>query len=224
MPDGAGAEVLQAGLAALGIRPEARQIERWLAHLALVARWNRIDNLTAIRDPRAMLAQHLLDSLSVAPHLRGRRLVDVGSGAGFPGLPLAILHPDWPVVLLDAAAKRVRFLRQAVLELGLDNVTVVQARVADWTPPAPADEVISRAFAPLDRFVAGARHLLAPGGRLLAMKGAVPAAELSALPRGIAYTVTPLTVPGLPARRHLISLIPDHEQDHRRCQPEGGRG
>ncbi len=225
MPDGPCPEAtLRAGLAALGLDATPDQLARWQAHLALVARWNRVYNLTRITTPADMCVRHLLDSLSVAPHLRGGHLVDVGSGAGFPGLPLAVLHPEWHVTLVDAAAKRVRFLRQAVLELGLDNVTVVQGRVVELALARPADEVICRAFADLAAFVADSRHLLRPGGRLLAMKGALPEAELSALPEGIAYTVTPLAVPGLSARRHLISLIPDHDQDHRHRQPEGGSG
>lgn len=206
---------LEQGLAALSLAATPFQRERLLAYLALLSKWNRAYNLTAIRDPQEMVDRHLLDSLSVAPHLErrrkrhgGLRVIDVGTGPGLPGIPLALLHPDSTFFLLDSNGKKTRFLTQVKAELGLGNVTVVHSRVEDYHPEALFDVVIARAFASLADILAGSRHLLAPRGRILAMKGAVHPDELAGLPEGVSTPeVVPLTVPGLEHEaRHLISI------------------
>ncbi len=200
-------DMLEVGLADLGIAAPPDRIDKALAYLELIAKWNRVDNLTAITDIGQMVTHHLLDSLAVHPHLfDADAILDIGAGAGLPGIPLAIFNSDRRFVLLDAAAKRVRFMRHAVATLGLDNVEVMQARAECWTPPRLYDVVVSRAFASLADFVRVAASALAPGGRILAMKGRLPGDELSDLPENFEYTVTPLNVPGLAAERHLITI------------------
>lgn len=203
------ARSLSAGLCQLGLTASDAQRRQWLDYLELVAKWNRVYNLTAVRDADAMVSMHLLDSLAVAPHLKAQRLLDVGSGAGLPGLPLAILWPDTRVTLLDSNAKKTTFMQQAAIELGLRNVEVVHARVEQWRSPAPFDVVISRAFAELADFVPAARRFCAPGATLAAMKGVCPTAEIARLPPGCTVrAVLPLRVPGLDAERHLVLLDP----------------
>ena len=198
---------LAAGLADLGITAAPDRIDRALAYIELIAKWNRVDNLTAITDPEQMVTHHLLDSLAIHPHLLDAdAILDIGAGAGLPGIPLAIFNGGRRFVLLDAAAKRVRFMRHAVATLGLDNAEVVQARADRWAPPQRYDVVVSRAFASTADFVRMAAPALAPGGRILAMKGRLPRDELSDLPENFEYTVTPLNVPGLAAERHLITI------------------
>jgi len=180
------------------------------AYLAVLAKWNRTYNLTAIREPARMITHHVLDALAVLPHLpqrTGLRVLDVGSGGGVPGIPLAIARPDWQVVMLDSNHKKSAFVQQAVIELALGNAEAVTARVEDYSPAAPFDIVISRAFADLATFAdTSARHL-APGGQLIAMKGVYPDEEIAALPPGIRIVGTrALTVPGLDATRHLIAM------------------
>lgn len=197
-------QALRDGLDRLGT-PEAS--ERLCAYVELLVRWNRAFNLTAVRDPEDMVRRHILDSAVIGPYVRAGSLLDVGSGAGLPGIVLALLRPELSVTLLDSNGKKTRFCRQAATELGLDNVEVVQSRVEDYRPPEGFATVVSRAFAALADFVEGAGHLLAPGGRLLAMKGAYPHDELSALPsHARAVAVHPLVVPGLDAERHLVEL------------------
>jgi len=185
---------------ALALPREAR--ERLLGYVALLAKWNRTYNLTAIRDPLAMVAHHLLDSLSVLPHLplkpEGARLADAGSGAGLPGIPLAIARPRWRVALAESSQKKAAFLRQAAIELALDNVEVHEGRVEAWRPQPLFDLVISRAFAALGEFIAACRHLVAPGGMLAAMKGTAPR-DLRA-----DCSLIRLHVPLLEAQRHLV--------------------
>lgn len=177
-----------------------------------MSRWNRVYNLTAVRDPQAMLAAHLLDSLAAAPWLTGPRLLDIGSGAGLPGIPLAIARPELHFTLLDSSAKRTRFMQQMIAELGLNNVTLAHTRVEDFSVLEPGFAcAVSRAFAALPVLVEPAARLLAPHGRLLAYKGVYPAAELEALPDGDGgglrlVEVVRLTVPGLAAERHLVHL------------------
>jgi 16S rRNA (guanine527-N7)-methyltransferase len=170
----------------------------------LLAKWNSAYNLTAVRDPLEMVTRHLLDSLVVAPHLYGARVLDVGTGPGLPGIPLAVARPELAFTLLDANAKKTRFVVQAVGELVLKNVEVVQSRVENYRPSRIFDTVVSRAFASIADMLAHARHLCAPGGRFLAMKGAYPEEELKALPDGYDYEVVPLAVPGLDAARHVV--------------------
>lgn len=206
MPERAEAERLAAGLAALGIDP-ADRVEPLLAYRDLLARWNRRHNLTAVREPGAMIERHLLDSLSILAHLHGRRVADVGSGAGLPGLPLAICDPARRYTLIEAVGKKARFIEQARIALRLDNVEVVAGRVEEYRPATPFDTVVSRAWTSLAAGLAAGRHLLAAGGRWLVMKGRRPDAELAELPDGVRLcAVTPLAVPFLEAERHLVVL------------------
>jgi len=201
-------ESIVPGLAALGLDMSEAQRARMAAHLELIAKWNRVHNLTAVRETEQMVALHLLDSLSLAPHLgKARTLLDVGSGPGFPGIPLAIARPDLEVTLLDSSNKKCVFLEQAKAELGLKNVKVVCERVEQWRVPAPFDVVVSRAFAELSDFVTQARHLVAPAGRLLAMKGVYPFEGSTRVPASHRVAqVIELAVPSLDAKRHLVAM------------------
>lgn len=199
---------LERALATMGLALPSAACERLLAYAALLGKWNRVYNLTAIRDPREMLTHHLLDSLAVAPHLAGlQRLADVGSGGGLPGIALAIACPEIEVVSIETVNKKASFQQQAKIELGLTNFHIENCRVEDYVADPACDAVISRAFASVADFVALTRHLLQPGGRWLAMKGVVPDDELAALPDDVRMvrSVT-LEVPGLHAERHLIIL------------------
>ena len=184
--------------------------DKLAAYLQLLAKWNRRFNLTAIRDPERMVTHHVLDALAVLPHLPARtalRLLDVGSGAGVPGIPLAIARPEWRVAMLDSNQKKCSFVQQAVIELALGNALVVASRVEDYAPTAPFDVVISRAFADLATFAATSARHLAPEGRLIAMKGVYPEAEIALLPADIRVEAVPaLDVPGLDAARHLVVM------------------
>ena len=202
---------LDAGLVALGVDASAAQRAQLSAIIPLLARWNRAYNLTAVRNPAEMIPRHLLDSLAVLPWVRRGPVLDVGTGAGLPGLPLAILRPELAFTLLDSNGKKVRFVRQAVLELGLSNVTPVQARITAYRGPANFATITARAVATLSELCADCTPLLAPGGVLLALKGRNPAAELgdlaeAALPRvrADAAAVHRLAVPGLDAERSLV--------------------
>lgn len=176
-----------------------------LDYLALIQKWNRVYNLTAVREMQKMASHHLLDCLAVIPHVRVSRLVDIGSGAGLPGIPLALAMPQAQVTLLDSNHKKATFLRQAVIELGLNNVEVVCARAESWQPLRPFEAVISRAFSDLPQFLAAAGHLCAEGGVIAAMKGIYPDEEIAQLPGGFELRgVIPLAVPGLGAERHLV--------------------
>jgi 16S rRNA (guanine527-N7)-methyltransferase len=200
---------LAAGIAALGLNvtPDAQQ--RMLDYLTLVEKWNKAYNLTAVREPAKMLTHHLLDSLSVLPHLRGDRLLDVGSGAGLPGIPLALARPEWQLTLLDSSHKKTTFLRQAVIELGLTNVDVVCDRVETWQSPRLFDTVVSRAFSDLPEFLALAGKLCARTGVVVAMKGVYPHEELAQVPKNFQLcNVVALNVPGLGAERHAAVLQP----------------
>lgn len=198
---------LDHGLDRLGIAIDTRARGRLLALLALLHKWNRAYNLTAVRSAEEMVTRHLLDSASVMPLVRGPRLLDVGSGPGLPGLVLAILDPQLAVTLLDSNGKKVRFQRQAVLELGLDNVTPVQARVEAYRVEAPFEQIISRAFASLSDFVELTEPLLAADGEWLAMKGRAAEQESQALPASIALVERrELHVPGDEASRQLLRL------------------
>lgn len=188
---------------------QADLVERQLAYLDLLQRWNRTFNLTAIRVPADMVVRHLLDSLAVHPYVKGGRLLDVGSGAGLPGIPLALADPTRTVVLIDSNGKKARFLRQVVLELALANVTVVQARAENFRPATPFDAIIARAFADLPALWRIAQPLLAPEGQVLAMKGREPTGELQRLSgEGVSWQCHRLDVPGLAAERRVIILEP----------------
>ena len=201
--------VLEHGLAALGVPADNTARARLLAYLHLLDKWNRVYNLTAVRGVDRMMSQHLLDSLAVVPHLRGGTMVDVGSGAGLPGVPIAIMCPGRRVTLLDSNHKKATFLKQAAIELQLENVSVVCERAQSWRAERPFDVVISRAFAELAQFIAVAGHLCAHDGVMAAMKGVYPDEELGALPPGYrAAAVKRLHVPGLAADRHLVLVQP----------------
>lgn len=206
--DGRLARHLASGLDGLGIALSPRQHEQLLAYLALLQKWNRVYNLTAIDAPERMLTLHLLDSLAILPDLFDGPLLDVGSGAGLPGIALAIARPELAVTLLDSSDKRCGFMRQAVIELGLRQVAVVHARVEDHRPDTGYAQIVARAFSDLAEFVRLTRHLLPGGGRWLALKGQRPDAELAALSGARVLDVRPVHVPGLDARRHIIIMEP----------------
>ena len=197
------------GAAALGCELSAGQAGQLARLLGELERWNRRINLTAVRDPDAMVAAHVLDSLAVRPFLRGPRVLDIGTGAGFPGLPLAVVEPDLQFTLLDSVGKKIRFVEHAIREIGLANAKAVTARAEDYAPGSRFDTVIARALAALPRLVGLAGHLVGEDGQLLALKGKNPAEELEAIQSlpGWGYSVTELRVPGLEAHeRHVVQL------------------
>lgn len=197
---------LESGLLALGL-PAQPLATRLLDYLALLDRWNRTYNLTAVRDPREMLGRHLLDSLSLWPHVRDGRLADLGTGPGLPGIPLAMARPGLQVSLVESNGKKARFLREAVRSLGLDNARVLESRAEAVAEPGAYDQITARAMDTLAGILAVGGHLLAPGGRLLAMKGQRPDAEIAALPPGWRVEcLQPLAVPGLDGDRHLVTV------------------
>lgn len=198
---------LARGVTALGVDLPAEAQGRLLAFAALLAKWNRVYNLTALRDDSQMLTHHLLDSLAVLPHLEATRLADIGSGGGLPGIPLAIARPQCGIALVETSHKKASFLQQARIELGLQNVDVVNDRVEQWHPASPCDAIISRAFSDIADFVRLTDHLLGKGGRWYAMKGVLPHDEIAQLPAEYRVDrVIPLEVPGLGAARHLIVI------------------
>ena len=197
-------EDIQRGCVALGLAPDVAVAERLAALVALLVKWNRVYNLTAVREPHAMVVRHILDSLVVLPFLTSGRLLDAGTGAGLPGLPIAIVRPDLSLTLLDSNAKKLRFVRQAATELGLDNLDVVQQRMEQYRPAQSFDMVISRAVASIGAMYRDTAHLVRPGGRFLCMKGARPDAEIAAFEPPGQLHVEVLKVPGLDAERHLV--------------------
>lgn len=212
-PEAEGA-LLRDGLARLGMTADLRQQRQLLDYLSLLQTWNRRINLTAVRDPRQMVAYHLLDSLAALAAVERRRpeavrrVLDVGSGAGLPGVVWAVMRPDWAVRCVDAVAKKAGFVRQVAAELGLGGLAATHGRI-EALPPMPADLIVSRAFAALADFVTLSRSHLAPGGCWLALKGRLPDEEMAALPATIdVFHVEPLTVPGLDAQRCLVWMRP----------------
>ncbi|MCU7842215.1 MAG: 16S rRNA (guanine(527)-N(7))-methyltransferase RsmG [Candidatus Thiodiazotropha sp. (ex Monitilora ramsayi)] len=195
-----------AGMLDLSLTDE--QSEKLLQFLALLAKWNRAYNLTAVRDPLEMVARHLLDSLAVAPHLEGDRCLDMGTGPGLPGIPLAVIRPQIEFVLLDSNNKKIRFVRQAVLELGLKNVEAVHARVEAYQPETGFDTLISRAFTSLPNMFDLTAGLRRSDTVLLAMKGNVPQAELESFDSKLGCRVIPLQVPYTEGQRCLIRFSP----------------
>ena len=196
---------LAAGLAELQIDLSAATQDKLLAFRDLLLKWNRTYNLTALRDPAQAVSHHLLDSLAILPHIGAGPLLDVGSGGGLPGIPLAIARPELSVSMVDTVQKKATFLQQAGIELGLKNVAAYHARVEEMS--GQYAQISSRAFSELALFVSLTRHLLAPGGRWLAMKGVRPDDEIAALPADVSVeAIIPLAVPGLDAERHLIIL------------------
>jgi 16S rRNA (guanine527-N7)-methyltransferase len=213
------ATLLAEGVDELGLDLTGVQRDKLLDYVALLGKWNAVYNLTAIRDPRQMLIQHILDSLSIVPHLAGRApssVLDVGSGGGLPGIVLAIVLPEWTVTLNDIVHKKTAFQSQAKAELGLGNLSVVTGRVETLKPgvevPAKFAVIVSRAFAELADFVTLARHLVADQGAIWAMKGVRPDGEIERLPAGAqARQIIRLKVPSLDAERHLVEVVLDAE-------------
>ncbi len=207
---------LRQGLRELGICNDQGQadealVEACAAFIRLLAKWNQAWNLTSIRDPLDMVPLHILDSLTARPFLSGPRILDVGCGAGLPGIPLALAEPaEVPgrhFTLVDATLKKITFVRQAIAELKLRNSQAEHTRIEDYHPVAPFDTVICRAFASLPDFIRGAERLVAPGGQFLAMKGRLPADEIAELPAGwVASEVTPARIPGLVVERHIVRI------------------
>ena len=207
---------LQQGLSTLHIALAPTVRARLLQFLELLARWNRAYNLTAVREIEQMLPRHLLDSLSVLPYLRAPRVLDIGTGAGLPGIPLALARPDLDFVLIDGNAKKIRFVTQAIHELGLKNVAAVHGAVEHYQPDAPFDTLLARAVAAIPDMLRSCRHLCAPEGAILAMKGVFPREELAGVDAAFRVRdVVRLTVPGLDAARHLVILEPAGADERR---------
>lgn len=206
---------ISAGIEALGLNPDQFPIAGYAAYLCLLKQWNRAYNLTSIRTPAEMVTHHIQDSLSVLPYLHGDRALDVGTGAGLPGLILAMARPDMRWVLLDSRQKKIRFLNQAILDLRLTNVETVCKRVEEYRPAALFSRVITRAFGSLSKFYVGTRHLIAPDGSLLAMKSGVVSGELEKL-QGLknapaCIKIYSLSHPGLRKTRCLVEIRPSAE-------------
>lgn len=198
---------LQRGCNALGLGLGSAQYEQLADYLDLLVKWNRTYNLSSVRDPQQMITRHVLDSLAIASFLTGQKVIDVGTGAGLPGVPLAIALPGREFHLLDSNGKKTRFLFQVKTGLGLDNMTVHHARVESHRPEQLLDAVLSRAFASLEDMVAGCRHLLTAQGRFLAMKGVYPGDEIADVEALCEiHAVHPIEVPGLAEQRHLVEM------------------
>lgn len=194
-----------------GISLTDHQKNQLVAYVDMLNKWNKAYNLTSVRDRNEMLIRHILDSIVVAPHLRGERFIDVGTGPGLPGIPLSIVRPECHFTLLDSLGKRVRFLRQVQHELKLENIEPVQSRVEAFPSEPPFDGVISRAFASLNDMVSWCKHLPAQDGRFYALKGLVPDDEIAQLPEGYSVeSIAKLQVPQLEGERHLVVIKPNH--------------
>ncbi|HEY0848158.1 MAG TPA: 16S rRNA (guanine(527)-N(7))-methyltransferase RsmG [Noviherbaspirillum sp.] len=201
-------QTLADGARALQLDLSDAQLAQLMDYLALLAKWNAVYNLTAVRDPAQMVTQHLLDSLAAVPAFAGaHHILDVGAGGGLPGIVLAIARPEMQVSLIDTVHKKTAFLTQVKAELGLRNVTVYTARVEQLQVPQKFDVITSRAFAELNDFVTWSHHLLKDDGRFIALKGVMPKGEIARLPEGWkVVNVAPLHVPGLDAERHLVFI------------------
>lgn len=204
---------LIAGAAELGIELTERQVGQLTVVLDELDDWNQRMNLTAIRERSAQVTKHLLDSLTVQPFLQGERILDVGTGAGFPGLPLAIVNPALQFMLLDSTAKKLKFIEHVAALLKLPNVQTVHTRAENYRPARRFDIVLSRAVGPVEQFVKWSGHLCVGGGRLLAMKGREPSAELQKLPNGWKLAaIHRLKVPALDEERHLVEICRSHDR------------
>jgi 16S rRNA (guanine527-N7)-methyltransferase len=197
---------LLAGAAELGLDLDASQQTLLMDFLSLLVKWNQAYNLTAIREPMAMVGRHLLDSLALLPHLQNGACLDMGTGAGVPGIPLAIMRPATEFVLLDSNSKKIRFVRQVKLELGLENVLPVHARVEQYQGDRPIKTLIARAFTDLPRMLALTAGLRQPGAEILAMKGSVPQQEIAQLPADVRAEVIPLQVPFEEGERCIVRI------------------
>jgi 16S rRNA (guanine527-N7)-methyltransferase len=196
--------ILESGLSALNLLHTAEQTEQLLAFIKLIAKWNKAYNLTAVRNNEDMARLHILDSLAILPHIEGKRVIDIGTGAGLPGIPLAIFMPEVEFVLLDSNAKKTRFVQQVILELKLKNVSVLHTRVEDYQPELGFDTVTMRAFASLPDIMKLTAHLLSANGVLLAMKGQIPEAELAEI--DAQTTLIKINVPEVEAERCLVRI------------------
>ena len=212
---------LHAGLLELGVDTTETQRQNLFKYLRLVQKWNAVHNLTGVRDAEVMVARHLLDSLSATGLIFGTRLADIGSGAGFPGIPLAVVRPDLSVTLVESRKKKAAFLVHVVAELKLKNVRVVCQRVEHYRPREKFDTLASRAFAALTEYVDKSGHLCAAGGRLLAFKGVYPEAEIAGMEQNTfaVIKVHPVCVPGLKAQRHIVVLSRCDDGRERHQQP-----
>jgi len=182
-------------------------VEIFVHFLRLLDKWNTVYNLTSVRDPGLMVTRHIMDSLVVSPFLQGQQVLDVGSGAGLPGIPLAIINPDTEFTLLDSNQKKTRFMQQAITELKLENVTVISQRIESFRPEQPFDTIIARAYSNMETLITGTQNLLAVDAVILAMKGTYPMAELENIPDGYRiWKIEKLDVPGLNAERHLVLI------------------
>ena len=197
-------------LADAGISLTDHQKNQLIAYVDMLHKWNKAYNLTSVRDPNEMLVRHILDSIVVAPYLKGGRFIDVGTGPGLPGIPLSIVRPEAHFTLLDSLGKRIRFLRQVQHELGLTNITPVQSRVEEFPSEPPFDGVISREFASLNDMVSWCHHLPGQNGRFYALKGQLPEEEIASLPAEFSVeSVEKLRVPQLDGERHLVVIKPN---------------
>ena len=200
-------ERLEQELPSVGVTPTKEQVVALARFLRLLDKWNKAFNLTAVRDPHEMIGRHVLDSMSALPYLNGISILDVGTGAGLPGIPLALVDPRRQFSLLDSAAKKVRFVRHAVGELVIGNVSVVHERVEDFAPADSFDTVLCRAFTSVGNFIRRCGHLAGVGGRLVAMTGRFPEQEITGLPAGWEATeVAAIDIPGLAGERHIVVL------------------
>jgi 16S rRNA (guanine527-N7)-methyltransferase len=200
-------EQLQRGIEYLNLALPTTAVAQLLQYLALLAKWNRAYNLTSVRDPIEMVTRHLLDSLAIMPYVHGHYCADVGTGAGLPGIPLAIAFPAKQFTLIDSNGKKIRFVTQAIAELGLRNVNAIQCRVESWHPTQAYDAVLSRAFATLTEMANSCAHLMSAQGAMLAMKGIYPKQELSALPERFKVNACHvLEIPDEVGQRHLVEI------------------
>ena len=198
---------LHQGVAALGIAIPADVQTQLLRFIQLLLKWNKAYNLTAIRDPAEMVTKHLLDSLAMLPFLQDGEIIDIGTGPGLPGIPLSLVRKNQPFTLLDSNSKKTRFVTQAVMELGIRNVTVVQSRAESFQPAHPYDVVIARAFAGIKDLLERVQHLCAPGARVIAMKGQFPEGEMDDWPAGFSCeSVEKISIPGMQAERHVVLI------------------
>ncbi len=203
-------QMLEQLLPALPFSVPAGSASHFVQFIQLLHKWNAAYNLTSVRDMKLMVTRHILDSIVINPYLHGQQILDVGSGAGLPGIPLAIINPECYFTLLDSNNKKTRFIQQAVTELGLQNVTVITERIENFHPDQRFDTVTARAYSAIENLIAGVAQLLAADGVILAMKGTYPVAELEVLPDGYRIErVEPLIVPGLDAERHLVMIRPN---------------
>lgn len=207
--------LLEQGLCELGLEERLADDSLLMEYVTELMNWNRVYNLTSVRKPRDIITRHILDSLSILPSLSGERILDIGTGAGLPGIPLAIACPEREFVLMDSSSKKLRFVQQTLGILALDNVTLENTRVEDYQPEIRFDTIVCRAFSDLQDFHRHAARLCSDKGHLLAMKGVYPMTEIECLEdKGIIEEVIALKVPGLDAERHLVSMLAVGQRAH----------